>query len=165
MLGQRISLEEFDNGKFQKGVILMRKVPTDNDYYNYNGGSCHRIWNQLPHEWRCPACKRTKREVLRWGRSGYKGKEKMQWYASFHKHHDHTKGVERFSRTVLCADCNTADGAAKQKLGLPDDWSFSPSEIAQFVVSRPHAKHKSIKHKVALNLYENATLKCEKNNS
>ena len=143
----------------------MRKVPTDDDYYSYDGGSCYQIWDQLSHEWRCPACERTKREVLRWGLSGYKGNKKKQWYASFHKHHDHTKGVERFPLTVLCADCNAADAVAKRELDLPCDWSFSPSEIAQFVVYRPHAKHKCIKYKIALNLYENATLKRETNNS
>jgi hypothetical protein len=42
---------------------------------------------------------------------------------------------------VLCDQCNAADGAAKRRLKLPDNFSFSPVEIAQFVTATPHGKH------------------------
>lgn len=70
----------------------------------------------------------------------------MGWMAGLHEHHDHARswdgvGVARFTPTVLCDQCNSADGAAKRRLGLPDNFSFSPAEIGRFVTSRSHGKH------------------------
>lgn len=68
------------------------------------------------------------------------------WMAGLHEHHDHASswdaiGVARFPPTVLCDQCNAADGAAKRRLKLPDNFSFSPAEIARFVTATPHGKH------------------------
>src|SRR3546814_10453770 len=57
--------------------------------------------------------------------------------AGLHEHHDHARswdgiGVARFQPTVLCDQCNSADGAAKRRLKLPNNFSFSPAEIARF---------------------------------
>jgi hypothetical protein len=77
--------------------------------------------------------------------------------APLHKHHDHSvelgsNGQPRFPETVVCDQCNAADGAAKRKLKLPNTFSFSPMEIAAFVVATPHAKH-TINYELARAIY------------
>jgi hypothetical protein len=46
-----------------------------------------------------------------------------------------------YESTVVCADCNNADTVAKRLVGTPDDFSFSPQEIRQFVISAPNRTH------------------------
>lgn len=70
-------------------------------------------------------------------------------------HHCHGRG--RFPETLICGDCNSADGAAKRKLKLPENWSFSPQEIAQFVRGTPHAAV-DIDFDIAKAVFERATL-------
>lgn len=52
--------------------------------------------------------------------------------------------VERFERQLICNDCNAADGKMKKEIGqdIPAHFSFSPSEIAAFIVASPNAPHK-----------------------
>lgn len=128
------------------------KVPSMDIYLTYDGAHCHNLWASLDHEWRCPACRRTKFEILRWGvrykrtpegrRTEYK-----DWIATLHEHHDHSDGMynfwgNRFEPEVICGQCNTSDGTAKRVLCLPEDFSFSPTEIGQFVIATPHGNHK-----------------------
>lgn len=142
--------------------VIKIKVPTLDEYTAYKGAHCHRLWSELSDVWRCPACSRTKYEIMRWttryakhndgGRSSYSG-----WMAGLHKHHDHSQGYisknnGRFPETVICDQCNSADGAAKRKLSLPKDFSFSPEEIGHFVEATPHGKHK-IDYEVANLIY------------
>lgn len=51
--------------------------------------------------------------------------------------------IERFTPTLLCEDCNHADGDMKAALGqeIPPHFSFSPAEIARFVKPKPNASH------------------------
>jgi hypothetical protein len=46
----------------------------------------------------------------------------MGFTIALHKHHCHGEG--RFKPTVICGDCNSADGAAKRKLKLPPNVEF-----------------------------------------
>jgi hypothetical protein len=78
--------------------------------------------------------------------------------AGLHTHHDHSQGYVdigrgRFAEIVICDQCNAADGQAKWRLGLPQDFSFTPSEIRQFVTAEPHGKHK-IDYERARSIYE-----------
>lgn len=64
-----------------------------------------------------------------------------------HRHHDHSVpllsvGIPRFPETVICDQCNAADGVSKRHLKLPRDFSFSPAEIRSFVIAVPHGKHR-----------------------
>lgn len=52
------------------------------------------------------------------------------------------RGVRRFPETLVCDQCNSADGQAKRQLKLPANFSFSPSEIRQFVTAAPHEGHR-----------------------
>jgi rubredoxin len=51
--------------------------------------------------------------------------------------------VERFFDTTVCADCNAADGKAKTSLAgeIDPDFSFSPSEIKQFITATDNSPH------------------------
>lgn len=51
--------------------------------------------------------------------------------------------AERFHERLVCEDCNTADGRAKALLKgvVHPDFSFSPSEIARFIVVTPNRPH------------------------
>ena len=50
--------------------------------------------------------------------------------------------VERFPHEVICQDCDTAEGAAKQQIQADSYFSFAPPEITHFVTSTPNAKHR-----------------------
>jgi hypothetical protein len=129
----------------------------------FDGAHCHALWTGLSDDWRCPACRRSKFEILRWTRRRPSALQDplrtpyMGWLAALHEHHDHSVdnfgfdesgrflpplGPPRFESVVICDHCNAADGTAKRQLGLPREWSFSPSEIGQFVTATPHAGHK-----------------------
>lgn len=71
-------------------------------------------------------------------------------------HHCH--GVGRFPKTLICGDCNSADGAAKRKLGLPVDWSFTPTEIGSFVAVSRYSGATQIDYDAAMRIYEAAHL-------
>lgn len=128
----------------------MLRVPTDDEYATYDGAHCFHLWRGLPETWRCPGCDRAKREILRWTLRTPMGQRFWGWMAGLHRHHDHgvdylqglSSGHGRFPITTICDQCNSADGAAKRRLGLPDDFSFSPGEIRQFVTAVPHGKHR-----------------------
>ena len=124
------------------------KKPTPVEFRCYRGGSWHNLWRNLDDNWRCPACGRSKYQLLRYkgglpvysdGNSGVAS----NLIAPLARHHDHSQGyVEigrgRFKETVICQDCNSAEGAARRMLNLPEDFSFSPTEIGQFVYGIPH---------------------------
>ena len=138
------------------------RIPTHEEYAAFDGAHAPVLWASHDDEWQCPGCGRTKFQCLRWTKRNYKHCRKYRgktvdgkidgkthfwdWLVILHRHHDHSvplleKGVPRFEQTVICSQCNVADGAAKRKLGLPKDFSFSPSEIRQFVKTAPHGKH------------------------
>ena len=142
--------------------MAMRK-PTQLEFLEYDGAHCFQLWKILPAEWRCPGCDRSKFEVLRWTKRYFKlgvGKcpAYMGWMAGLHRHHDHAQGyvdqgLGRFPETVICDQCNSSDGTAKRRLSLPQNFSFSPSEIREFITATPHGRH-SLDLQRAKNLYQ-----------
>lgn len=137
------------------------RVPTWEEFLAYDGAHTKLLWKESGPDWVCPACGRNKFQVLRWTKRfpGSKGAF-MGWIAPLHKHHDHghdwlrsTSSPARFPQTLICDQCNAADGVAKRKLGLPSDFSFSPVEISAFVKAQAHGKH-TIDYGVARAIYE-----------
>lgn len=129
------------------------RIPTDQEYKAYDGEHCFRLWREVGDSWKCPVCRRTRREIMRWTRrqpKPMKGitKSYMGWMAGLHRHHDHSQGEYvdlargRFPATIICDQCNAAEGRVKQKLCLPAVFSFSPQEMAQFITAIPHGRHK-----------------------
>jgi hypothetical protein len=134
----------------EKLIASIEKVikPTPIEFQCYDGGSCHKLWKDLDANWRCPACGRCKYQILRYkgGSPTYNGNPEVasNLIAPLARHHDHSRernvdtGKTRFKEAIICQDCNSADAAVKTQLGLPQDFSFSPNEIGDFVLGIPH---------------------------
>lgn len=144
------------------------KAPTREDYEAFDGAHCRTLYQSLADDWCCPGCRRSKFEVLRWTlRFPHSPGRFWGWAGGYHRHHDHSVDdvryrlapadgrVERFVETVLCEQCNVADGTAKKKLGLPSSFSFAPDEIRQFVTAVAHGFH-AIDYQTAQALYDEA---------
>lgn len=133
-------------------------IPSLEDFQSHDGLHYHILWKQVGDSWHCPSCMRSKYQIMRWTkRFPKKPNPFMGWVAALHTHHDH--GIHqpgtyaRFDRTVICDQCNSADGAAKRKLKLPVNFSFSPTEIGSFVTAVPHGAH-TINYETALSIYQ-----------
>lgn len=121
-------------------------MPTQLDFDSYTGGHTFKKWSGLPADWYCPACKRSKFQLLTWTkrRTGYGGNTpgEYHWLAPIQEHHDHRSDgglySPRFLPELICGDCNSADGRVKKCLGLPSEFSFSPAELSQFITGYPH---------------------------
>lgn len=118
--------------------------------------------------WRCPCCYRSKPEIARLDKNG-------NLLCSLVMHHDHfpecvgdhiggrafefeavgvvENSFERFSRILICQDCNVADVAAKRIVQAPNPFSFAPHEIAGFIRVSPNAPHE-VDGKRACEIYE-----------
>ena len=111
------------------------------------------LWEGVNDDWKCPACERKKNEILR--------KVDGVWKGGLHKHHDHSvddpdryTDKVKFEEVLICDQCNHADGLIKSKYPgiIPDDFSFEPKHIREFVRSRPNRPH-NINFIKALELY------------
>jgi hypothetical protein len=111
------------------------RVPSPTDIQKFDGLHCWKTYRwALANHWRCPSCERTAIELIRWSeirgllwRERYADEHGMGFTISMASHHCHGNG--RFQETLVCGDCNTADGAVKRKLRLPETWSFAPHEL------------------------------------
>lgn len=125
-------------------------------------------WAGVGRYWTCPSCQRTKSQIARLSERGI-----LLCHLEWHHDHlrDYGKKVlrarnplpeadadrrslmtaldatkdfcERFFRTLVCKDCNLAEGEAKQSLPpeAPRDFSFSPAEIRRFITASPNSLH------------------------
>lgn len=126
----------------------------------------NRWWVRTDANWGCPCCGRKKSEIVRLNKHGQlichlhehhdhmKDVLKKLFEESATKREfvmaDETskKFVERAAfglaahdNTVICSDCNIAEGQAKIRMGAPEHFSFSPAQIAQFILpvaNQPH---------------------------
>jgi len=125
------------------------KTPTHTEYLAYDGRSCRSLWKKTKEDWKCPGCGRSKFQILRWHK-------KKGWIGGLARHHDHymehdnsgkwarfvDEKHKRFPETVICTECNNADGQAKRLLKLDGSFSFKPSELRQFVIPSNHGLHR-----------------------
>lgn len=124
------------------------RVPTAEEFSAYEGAHCFQLWKSLARDWTCPACRRTKYQIMRWTMRFPRTPKRFEgWMAGLHQHHDHARswtgvGIARFEPIVICDQCNSADGTMKRHLGLPPNFSFTPTEIGQFIIATPHGPHK-----------------------
>ena len=122
-------------------------IPTYEDYQVHSGLHYHQLWTSIGDEWICPGCGRSKFQIMKWTRRfPNKTNSYMGWVAALHKHHDHSIDCNeptqaRFPETLICGQCNGAEGAAKRKLKLPSNFSFSPQEMRSFILATPHGTH------------------------
>ena len=138
------------------------KIPTLENYQNYTGHHCHKIWAEVGPYFICPGCGRNKFQLLRWTiRNPGKPSSFKDWVAILHRHHDHSgdlfnPSTGRFPVTIVCGQCNASDGSVKRRLKLPRNFSFSAYEISHFIQATPHAAHK-IDFEVARRIYNDLT--------
>jgi hypothetical protein len=124
------------------------KVPTSEDFVGYDGAHTRKLWASVGRDWCCPACQRSKFEIMRrTTRFPHTPSPFEGWVAPLHSHHDHGTGLfssalARFPRTIICDQCNSADGSAKRWCRLPAEFSFAPNEIGEFVTATAHTPHK-----------------------
>jgi rubredoxin len=136
--------------------------------YGAKGLDLNNNWALVNGNWSCPACNRHKVDILRLSDRGillanldehhdhisnYVGRRARelygeQWLADARPGSARLvdyleKMVSSFLPVLVCTDCNTADGKAKalMKGGIPDDFSFSPSEIGKFIDPIPNKEH------------------------
>lgn len=136
--------------------------PTLYDIGAFGGMHCATKYRRaVRQKWRCPSCDRSAYQLIRWTyingpswRAQYGDAHGMAWSISIVEHHCHGPG--RFPNTILCGDCNAADGAVKRKHKLPPSWSYSAEEIGQFVTVTPYSGKTIIDYAVALRLYAEA---------
>jgi len=141
-------------------ITKYSKMPTTADLAAFTGMHCARLYKAaVANGWRCPSCGRTAQELVRWTkiqgptwRARYGDEHGMGFTITMTQHHCHGGG--RFPPTLICGDCNSADGAVKRKHSLPAEWSFSPSEIGRFVTVLPHSGQTKIDYAIALTIYE-----------
>jgi hypothetical protein len=124
-------------------------------------------WASTPPAWQCPCCLRWKPDLVRLSLSRI-----LLCHLEWHHDHlrdrgkailrmrnprqegpeglavsraiDVCKGLtERFHTTLICKDCNAAEGQAKAALrgNVHGDFSFSPREIARFINAAPNRPH------------------------
>ena len=129
------------------------RIPTLAEHAAFDGAHCKNIYRSLPPGWVCPGCGRNTFQILRWTLLYPKSPAPFEgWAGGYHRHHDHAVDpfrygqspvpvTPRFSETIICEQCNSADGAAKRKLGLPSGFSFAPHEIRMFVTATAHGFH------------------------
>ena len=110
---------------------MVHPPPTDSEYRAHTGAPSSWLWDEAGDRFVCPCCRRTRRQLLRWI------EKRKQWRAALHSHHDHSEH-ERFEPTIICAQCNAADGRAKTALDLPSAFSFAPEEMARFLSAEKH---------------------------
>src|ERR1700686_5300542 len=101
------------------------RIPTDEEYRAHLGSHCAKLWASLDDLWRCPGCKRTKRQLMEYkaGKTYVGVKTPVGWRVALHRHHDHRTDMglnPRFPETTICGPCNSADGLAKRRLRLPE---------------------------------------------
>jgi len=140
------------------------RPPTAAEISEFTGLHCSRIyWGCVGSRWTCPCCDRSAQDLIRWSeirgqywRAHYGDQWGMGWTINFARHHCHGSpyGRQRFETTLICGDCNSADGAAKKKLGLPAQWSFSPTEIREFTRCVAGSGRTVIDYEVARAIYD-----------
>ncbi|AEC18773.1 hypothetical protein PT7_0233 [Pusillimonas sp. T7-7] len=129
--------------------------------FEAKGMHLNRWWVMTPSDWECPSCKRGKSKIVRLNRHGY-----LMGHLHEHHDHMQDLVRERFGalstarktvvadklaekfavragyglaaydNTVICSDCNRADGDAKKLAGTHPNFSYSPDEIGCFVIAK-----------------------------
>jgi hypothetical protein len=143
-------------------IARWQKIPSAEELAAFDGMHCVKQYRDaLATNWRCPSCGRTPHALIRWTnikgpswRARYGDAYGMGFSIALAMHHCHAG--HRFPPTRICGDCNSADGAAKRRLSLPIEWSFTPAEIGRFVQVGPHSGKTVIDYARAQAIFDTA---------
>ncbi len=123
-------------------------------------------WVRTSINWECPSCNRNKQDIVRLNKHGYLTahlhehhdhmkdhiKQKFTIFSEKAKNQVADKYAEKFiirtafafsayDNTIICSDCNSADGRVKKLIPIHKKFSYSPKQIGLFVESRPNKEH------------------------
>lgn len=154
--------------------------------FSAKGLHLNRWWVLTPMDWRCSGCGRVKKDIVRLNKHGFltchlhdrhdhidnilekefelllksQGKiiadevsEKFIKRAAY--------GLAAFDKTIICSDCNKAEGVAKALASTNEDFTFSPSEISKFVIPKDNHEH-GISTEIASEIWANGKAIFEK---
>jgi rubredoxin len=136
------------------------------DSHETQGFNLTSWWAAVPPSWRCPCCDRDKSQLARRDSSG----RLLGRLTSHHDHfmdlldnivaerakvigvimldeagkrfiRRFREAMVRFDDVIVCEDCNNADGRAKKFVDAPAYLTFSPREIADFIIVKPNSIH------------------------
>lgn len=154
-------LPSFDGRWSEQTRGILKKLGSDRLELNAS-------WSRTPVDWRCPVCRRSKPEIARvtvagvvlcqldWHHDHLGDEGRAILWRGQEKFSDRAKAdalssaitvcgglSERFRETLVCNDCNAADGAAKAALAgvVHPCFSFAPSEISRFILVAPNRSH------------------------
>lgn len=155
-----------ENGEVNLDGVMSPLTRSLVERFGAQGVDMTLAWACTPTGWACPACERSKSEIVRLNSNGH-------LMCRLVEHHDHMKNlvkseferqcksqeivvadesakrfaarasqmVSAYDNAIICDDCNAADPAAKSAVGTHRDFSYSPQEIQRFVRPRPNLPH------------------------
>jgi hypothetical protein len=123
------------------------RVPTEQEIKEFKGGATAKNWRELPQEWRCPACGRTKEELI------YRNSRSLNFHVQRLNPHGAPK---RVPPTRVCIACWNAEKKVRTRLRASPDFIFYPHEIGRFIIPQPHASKHKILFDVAEQVYKEA---------
>ncbi|CAN0622751.1 conserved protein of unknown function [Burkholderia multivorans] len=147
--------------------------------FGAKGIHVNRWWVMTSVDWRCPACGRGKAEIVKLDRHRYLAGQLHEHHdhmkdlvrKRFYEEAVRRKivvadvvaerfavrtafGLSAYDNTIICADCNRAEGRAKRLAKTHRDFSFSPGEIRQFVDPVSNQGAHKIRVEIARRIWE-----------
>jgi len=136
------------NPKKKKAAIAR---PTDAEIAAYDGGGAPELWNAAPAEWRCPACKRDRGDILRRSNNS-----KRRWAGKLVRHteyilaaaddtdeFDPTPMIDRHEYHLICLDCSTILPGTKARSSEISASSaiFQLRDMTAVAITAPNRSH------------------------
>lgn len=115
--------------------------------------------------WRCPSCRRTAHECVRWTRINelswrieHRDEFMMGFTVELRRYACRAWELNRtwrrrFEPVVICSDCEKINYYAKRRLRLPQAFNFSPEEIEHFSLCLRHSGYTEIDYGLAYKMY------------
>ncbi len=127
--------------------------PSEQEIQDYDGGGSPRLWSRADASWRCPACSRSKREILRRSQN-----KKRRWSGKLHEHNEYTfyrvevgfSGeeppefyVDRHQSVLICSDCLSVISELKQRNARfsQQDFVLQAEDIRSVIQITPNSRH------------------------
>lgn len=137
------------NPKKKKAAV----PPTEAEIAAYDGGGALDLWNAAPADWRCPACRRDRGEIMRRSNN-----PKRRWSGKLVRHTEYIlaplmkdesgnalfdDNVDRHEYHLICLDCSTILAGVKGR--SPAIAALEPlfqlRDMAAVATATPHLPH------------------------
>ncbi len=129
------------------------KPPSEQEVHDYDGGGSPRLWSRVEASWRCPACLRSKQEILRPSQN-----RRRKWSGKLHEHNEYTfyqvevgfAGeeppefyVDRHESILICSDCLSVSSELKQRNPKfsNQDFILQTDDIRSCIRATPNCRH------------------------